>query len=88
MGDAGQLWVDYQTGDLLLRHGRDEARESWPGHAPTLPGVLAAWRDAILDTAPVPVTMVDGLRTLEIVAACYASARDEAPVAVSGIGSG
>ena len=88
VGVAGQLWVDYQTGDLLLRQGRAEMRESWPGPAPTPRGVLAPWRHASPGTAAVPVTVTDGLRTLEIVAACYASARDEAPVAVPGIGSG
>ena len=45
---------------------------------------LAAWRVAVLGRTPVPVTMVDGLRTLEIADACYRSAAAEgARVAVA-----
>lgn len=74
VGEDGQLFADYLHGGLLLRRGRDEEREDVDARVPTLPAVLAAWRDALDGGGPMPVTAVDGLRTLEIVAACYASA--------------
>lgn len=74
VGERGQLLVDYQDGEVVLRLGRQEARERVDGSAPTLPGVLQAWRDAVLGKAAAPVTAVDGLRTLEMVDACYRSA--------------
>ncbi len=74
VGERGQLAVDYLGASLVWRRGREEVREEYDGAAPTLPGVLAAWRDAVLGRAAVPVTAVDGLRTLEIVDGCYRSA--------------
>ena len=74
VGEQGQLAVDYQGGQLLLRQGRQEVREQLAGDAPTLPGLLAQWRDASEGRLAVPVTAVDGLRTLEVVEACYRSA--------------
>lgn len=74
VGEAGQLHADYLEGTVRRRHGREETSERHDAAAPTLPAVLAAWRDAVLGRTPVPVTMVDGLRTLEVVDACYRSA--------------
>jgi predicted dehydrogenase len=74
VGEDGQLAVDYQTGRILLRCGREEVREHVDGGVPTLPGVLESWRDAILGRQAAPVTSIDGLRTMEIVDACYRSA--------------
>ena len=64
----------------MLRRGREEIREEIDARILTLPAVLTAWRDAITGAREIPVTAVDGLRTLEIVAACYQSAREEREV--------
>jgi predicted dehydrogenase len=85
VGEAGQLHVDYLDGTLRLRRGREETIEHLDAAAPTLPAVLAVWRDVALRRAVVPVTAVDGLRTLEVADACYRSdAADGAAVAVGG----
>jgi myo-inositol 2-dehydrogenase/D-chiro-inositol 1-dehydrogenase len=73
VGEAGQLHADYLGGTLRLRLGREESVEHFDAAAPTLPAVLAAWREAALRRAVVPVTAVDGLRTLEVADACYRS---------------
>ncbi len=76
VGEDGQLWVDYLDGEIILRRNRDQLREIVDAQHPTLPGVLSAWRDAITGKADVPVTVTDGLRTLEMVEACYVSAAE------------
>jgi predicted dehydrogenase len=73
VGEAGQLQADYLEGTLRVRRGREEIVEHLDAAAPTLPAVLAAWRDAARRRTVVPVTAVDGLRTLEVVDACYRS---------------
>ncbi len=73
VGEAGQLHADYLEGTLRLRRGREESVEHLDATTPTLPAVLAAWRDAALRRTAVPVTAMDGLRTLEVVDACYRS---------------
>jgi predicted dehydrogenase len=52
---------------------------------PTLPFVLGDWLTCARDPrrpAP-PVTALDGLRTLEIVAACYRSHRERREIAIA-----
>ena len=79
------MQADYLEGTLRLRRGREETIERLDAAAPTLPAVLAAWREAALRRTVVPVTAVDGLRTLEVVEACYRSeAARGAEVAVGG----
>ncbi len=73
VGEEGQLAVDYLDGSLLLRRGREEQREMVDARVPTLPPMLGDWRDAVAAGRPAPVTAVDGLRTMEIVDACYTS---------------
>jgi len=75
VGEAGQLHADYLGGRLVLRRGRQEQVEDLDAGAPTVPAVLAAWRDALAAGGPMPVTVQDGLRTLEVVDACYRAAR-------------
>jgi myo-inositol 2-dehydrogenase/D-chiro-inositol 1-dehydrogenase len=83
VGERGQLWVDYQEGNLEIRVGRDVQREQLAATTPTLPLVLAAWRDVCLGRIAPPVTVVDGLRTMEMVAACYASDAAESAEALN-----
>ena len=52
------------------------------GAAPTVPAVLTDWLAAIRGQAPVPVTVDDGLRTLEVVEACYRSARSQREIRI------
>lgn len=61
--------------EFVLRERHDAA-------APTLPAAMAAWRDAITGCAPVPVTAEDGLRTLEVVDACYRAATARTTVTI------
>ena len=84
VGEDGQLFVDYLQGSLTLRRGREEIHEKIDARTPTLPAMLTAWRDAITDAGAIPVTAIDGLRTLEMVAACYLSAREEREVKLAG----
>ncbi len=73
VGEAGQLQADYLDGGIVLRRGRDETRENVSAHVPTLPAVLTTWRDVVQGRAPLAVSVTDGLRTLEVVEACYRS---------------
>lgn len=87
VGEAGQLHADYLEGTLRLRVGREEIVERIDAAVPTLPAVLTAWRDAALRRGPVLVTAGDGLRSLEVVDACYRSdAAGGAMVRVGGDG--
>ncbi len=82
VGEAGQLHADYLDGGLRWRRGRQEERQEVDATAPTLPAMLADWRDAMRGEAPVPVTAADGVRTLAVVEACYRAARTSSVVAV------
>jgi len=82
VGEAGQVHADYLDGGLRWRHGREEEQETVDATVPTLPAMLADWRDAIGGEAPVPVTAADGLQTLAVVEACYRAARTGSEVAV------
>lgn len=80
VGEHGQLFADYLNGGLTVRIGRDERHEAVDARVPTLPAVLAAWRDALDTGGPMPVTVTDGLRTMELVQACYDSAAAESGI--------
>ncbi len=74
VGDAGQLRADYLKGGLQWRSGAEEENFEVSALVPTLPVVLADWLDAINNNRPPPVTVQDGLATLQVVDACYRSA--------------
>jgi len=76
VGEHGQLQAEYCTGGILLRKGYDETRFEVSAAVPTLPLVLAEWQRAAQTGSPPPVTVVDGLATLQVVDACYRSAAD------------
>ncbi len=82
-GDEGQLWADYRHGGVLFLQGGAAERQAADASMPTLPSVLAAWRDQIAKGAPPAVGATDGLRTLEVVAACYLSHRERRPVRIA-----
>ena len=83
VGEHGQLQADYLQGGITLRVGREERHEAVDARVPTLPAVLAAWRDALVVGGPMPVTVTDGLRTMEMVQACYDSAAVETSVGLA-----
>jgi len=80
VGQNGQLFGDYWNHRLVFVSGRDERFE---GLSPELLTVEETIRDfcrSLLAGQPMPITVDDGLRTLEIVEACYASARTDSVI--------
>ena len=71
VGEAGQIWADYQNGGIILRKGTTEEPFEVSAAVPTLPLVLADWLTAIRDGAPPPVGVADGVATMRVVDACY-----------------
>ncbi len=82
VGDDGQLSADYLKGDVRLRCGSEEEKFEVSALVPTLPVVLGDWLEAVSRQAAPPVTVHDGLATLQVVDACYRSAAAGAEVAV------
>jgi predicted dehydrogenase len=83
VGETGQLLADYRHGGVtLIREGERERRETGPA-PPTLPALLRDWLRVLDREIPPPVTVADGLRTLEVVEACYLSHRERRPVRIA-----
>ena len=80
VGEEGQIWADYLTGGVALRTDGHEEVFDVSATVPTLPAVLAAWLASVKGKGPVPVTVADGLATMQVVEACYRSARLGKPV--------
>lgn len=80
VGEEGQLFADYLSGGVILRRGRDEERFDVPAAVPTLPAVLADWRQSVRTGAAPPVGLADGVATMRVVDACYRSAAAQAEV--------
>lgn len=87
VGEGGQLQVDYYYGGLQLRRGREIEQIAADAQVPTLPAVLQDWLASARACKPPPVTVHDGLRTLELVEACYRSHRKERPVTLAELGA-
>ncbi len=83
VGERGQLWVDYQFDSVHLVEGRTRTvlREAKP--EPTLPPLLRDFARHLAEFEPMPITVRDGLRTLEVVEACYRSVAENRPEFVS-----
>ena len=88
VGEHAQLWADYQSGGVVLRHGAEEERFDVSAAVPTLPPVLAAWLTAVKGGTPPTVTVADGVATMQVVEACYRSAEIGGEVALTEIGGG
>ena len=73
VGEDGQIMADYLDGGIILRTGRDEQRWDTSALAPTLPLLLSDWLDSVRDGTIPPVTVADGLATLQVADACYRS---------------
>ena len=73
VGANGQLWVDYQTDEVTLLQGKERTILRHPDPVMTLPRVLEDFARHVEHGQPMPITVQDGVRTLEVVEACYRS---------------
>jgi predicted dehydrogenase len=83
VGERGQLWVDYQIDQGVRLEGgeRTVLRPARP--EPTIPPLLAEFARCLANFEPMPITVRDGIRTLEVVEACYRSLAESRPEFVS-----
>ncbi len=81
VGMDGQLQADYMAGGIVMRTGTKEERYEVSAASPTLPLVLQDWLTALRTGSVPPVTVRDGLATLQVVDACYRSAARQRPEA-------
>jgi len=77
VGEEGQISADYLRAGVRWRSGTEDVYEDISALVPTLPTVLADWLKCINEGSAPPVTVQDGLATLQMVDACYRSARSE-----------
>jgi predicted dehydrogenase len=83
VGAQGQLWVDYHLDGVTLVQGNERTVLREPTPEPTLPRMLADWARHLEHGEPMPITVQDGVRTLEVVEACYRSLSENRPEPVS-----
>jgi len=72
-GALGQIWVDYQTDQVTLLQGNERTTLREAGVVHTLPRVLEDFARHVENGQPMPITTLDGVRTLEVVEASYRS---------------
>ena len=77
VGAQGQIWVDYQLDSVTLLQGTERTVLRAPDSTPTLPHVLQDFAHHLEHGEPMPITALDGVRTLEVVEACYRSMAEE-----------
>jgi len=77
VGAQGQIWVDYQMDSVTLLQGSERTVLRAPSPEPTLPRVLQDFAHHVEHGEPMPITAMDGVRTLEVVEACYRSMAEE-----------
>ena len=76
VGYDSQLWCDYRNDELFHITGEDwKPLEISERQVPTVKATLEDFARCVTNGLPSPITAVDGLRTLEIVDACYRSAK-------------
>jgi predicted dehydrogenase len=83
VGAHGQLWVDYQEDSVTLLEGRERTVLRAPSAEPTLPRMLHDFAHHLEHGEPMPITAQDGVRTLEVVEACYRSLAEDRPEPVA-----
>lgn len=83
VGALGQLWVDFGIDQVTLVQGTERTvlREAAPEH--TLPKLLEDFAHHLEHGESMPITVHDGVRTLEVVEACYRSLSENRPEPVS-----
>jgi predicted dehydrogenase len=82
VGEGGQLVGDHVHGFALRICGYERVDLSPPPPVPTVRETLRAFVQAVREGAPPPVTVVDGMRAVEIADACYRSAAEGRPCRV------
>jgi predicted dehydrogenase len=80
VGEGGQLVGDYWHHRLVETVGREERLLRLPPEVYTVEATVRAFCRAWLEGEAMPITVEDGLRTLEIAEACYASVASRRPV--------
>jgi predicted dehydrogenase len=80
VGERGQFLGDYWNHRLMLVDGREERFEPLPPELLTVEETLRDFCRHLLAGKAMPITVEDGLRTLEISEACYASARADSVI--------
>ncbi len=75
VGEAGQFLGDYWNHRLCLVSGREERPEPLPPEVYTVEAAVRDFCRRLIEGQDLPITVLDGLRTLEIAEACTASAR-------------
>ena len=83
VGAHGQIWVDYQEDSVMLLENRERTVLRPPSPEPTLPRMLHDFAHHLEHGEPMPITAMDGVRTLEVVEACYRSLSDNQPQPVT-----
>ena len=79
VGEKGQLWVDYQTDAVTLVQGTQRRILREPKTVYTIPLVLREFARAVREESVMPVSVEDGVRTLEVVDASYRSVQSGRP---------
>ena len=83
VGEEGQIQADYLEGGIVLRtrSGQEKFDDFRRGPHPAAPACGLAGRRSDRNTPP-PVTVADGLATLQVVDACYRSHKADSEVPV------
>jgi predicted dehydrogenase len=85
VGENGQLLGDYWNHRLVFTSGREERLEPLPPEVLTVEETVRDFCRSLLTGQPMAITVDDGLRTLEIVEACYASARTDSVITLPAV---
>lgn len=84
VGEIKTVMADWTNHDICeVTEGRQSHRHSI-APVSTLPLVISGFVTALQEKTPMPITGLDGLRAVEIVDACYESARTDTWVRVAG----
>jgi predicted dehydrogenase len=83
VGEYGQFLGDYWNHRLFYASGRDEHIEPLPAEVLTVEATLRDFCQRLISGEAMPITVVDGLRTVEIAEACYASARADSVITLA-----
>lgn len=82
VGEGGEARGDLYSGSFRLCVGENVEERTLPADASTIVRVLDAFIEAIEKDLPVDIPPLDGVRSLEIVEACYRSAADGETMAI------
>lgn len=83
VGEAGQFLGDYWNHRLFTVSGREERPEPLPPEVYTVEAAARDFCRRLIDGQEMPITVLDGLRTLEIAEACVASARTDSVITLA-----